>query len=895
MTNTFCKIQLLGGLRVQQDKRETTRFSTQKTASLLAYLAYYRHQNHPREILVEMLWPESDPRVGRTRLSTALCSLRKLLEPEGVPPGSVLTSTHFAIGLNPAVVTTDVAAFLAACRKAARATDPAERKQHLQQAVEGYTGDLLPGFYEDWVLTEQRRLTELFQQAQRERRAREKRATVPDTTSASLPRHPLPPKTEISSSLPPTFTRFFGRTELLKELHQWLSPASTQRARPRLLTITGVGGMGKTRLSLEVARGLLEEYSGAVWFVPLAEVNDPASIGSAIADALSLIRSGPQEPLEQAISFLRERTDAPSLLVLDNFEQLVEGGAEIVQTLLEQVPTLTCLVTSRRLLNLTAEQETTLQPLPIPRGEVSPDHLTMYESVRLLIDRAKAVRPTFQVTNQNAPDVAELCYRLEGIPLAIELAAARTQVLTPAQILSQIQQRFAFLVSRKRDVVARHQTLHAAIEWSYRLLAPEVQRFFTRLSVFRGGWMLEAAEAVCEEPKALEYLEQLREWSLVQVEESEQRIRFTTLETLREFAEEQLNPDEKAAIAHRHMEYFSSLPFETWKANVYHWWQNYSFALTTASERQNVLDALQLGWQMEITWYMQGRLTEGRQILEGLLSHPAAQEPTEQRAFSLSSLAVLTLMQGDYRVAQPLLEECLAIGRRSGNKMAVHIALARLGEIAIDTGQYEKAEFLLQESIQLSQEPESAGEKYRLGVLALHRGLDDVAQGYFEKAGSNYYLAQVMLAKGNSQQTLALAENILERNPSWYRGAVAQAIKGLALCRLGRLESGLSLLHDSLRRFHAYQVRHHIAYTLAMLGEAEYILERPERAIRLYAASIALLGSLGIRFPSWQMQAMEKALITLRAKLGDERYSRCWNHGETMTWEEAVAYALEAS
>src|SRR5207244_3504492 len=221
----------------------------------------------------------------------------------------------------------------------------------------------------------------------------------------------------------------------------------------------------------------------------------------------------------------------PSLLVLDNFEHLVEEGASVVQALLERLPSLKCLVTSRQLLGLSGEREFAVPPLQTPAGAPAAgrphappapfalEQLSLYESVQLFIDRAQIVKPDFQVTNRNAAAVAELCNRLEGIPLALELAAARAQVLTPGQMLYQLAHRFEFLVSRKRDGAKRHQTLHAAMDWSYRLLTPELQRFFARLSVFRGGWTLEAAEAVCEEPLALDYLAQLRECSLVLAEE----------------------------------------------------------------------------------------------------------------------------------------------------------------------------------------------------------------------------------------------------------------------------------------------------------------------------------------------------------------------------------------
>jgi hypothetical protein len=499
---TSCRIELLGGLRVRLADKIIARFSTQKSAALLAYLAFYRHQTHPREVLLEMLWPESDPHAGRARLSTALWSLRRQLEPPDTPSGSVLQATHFAIGLNPAVVTTDVAEFLAAFRRAARATNGSERLRWLRQAAQLYQGELLPGCYEEWVLAEQRRMADLYEQVEHVLRAADLKTGTLVAGLATLPKSDASPTSAASASLPATFTRFFGREEELARLQEWLSPLTALSLRPRLVTLTGAGGTGKTRLSLEAARRLAEVYQEAVWWVSLADLRDPGLIGSSLVEALPLSRSGTIEPLEQVIAFLKARQGAPSLLVLDNFEQLVEEGAQIVQTLLEQAPGLTCLVTSRRLLTLAAEHELALLPLPVPQGGEPLERLSLNESVKLFMDRAQQIRTDFQVTHKNAAAVAELCGKLEGIPLALELAAARIRVMTPGQMLSLMQQRFDLLVSRKQDAIERHQSLQAAVEWSYQLLSPELRDFFAQLSVFRGGWTLEAAEVVCEEPLA---------------------------------------------------------------------------------------------------------------------------------------------------------------------------------------------------------------------------------------------------------------------------------------------------------------------------------------------------------------------------------------------------------
>jgi predicted ATPase len=323
-----------------------------------------------------------------------------------------------------------------------------------------------------------------------------------------------------AGQLPPQFTRFFGRAEEIARLEGLLLDEQA-----RLVTLTGPGGSGKTRLALEVARQVLEPFRGAVWFVPLADLADSRLIVDAVGEALSIQQVPGVERLEQVVEVLSRQ---PTLLVLDNFEHLLreeegergerEDGrgrkrteenttspphhlttspTALVRTLLSRVPTLACLVTSRQRLELAGEREYRVRPLPTPEGVTTLAEVVRCESVRLLVDRAQAARPDFQVTARNVSAVAALCDGLEGIPLALELAAARAQVLTPAQMVAQLEQRFDFLVSRRRDVAARHRTLRAAMEWSYQLLPLELQRFFARLSVFRGGWTLEAAAAVC--------------------------------------------------------------------------------------------------------------------------------------------------------------------------------------------------------------------------------------------------------------------------------------------------------------------------------------------------------------------------------------------------------------
>ena len=709
---------------------------------------------HPREVLSTLLWPEHTPKAGRNSLNTALSSLRRQLEPPSVPAGSVIVTDYFSVWLNPDAVTTDVAGLEAALQSEKQASSDEERTQWLITAVELYRGELLPGFYDEWIEQERTRLEEAYLQAldrltaclrrmndfdralhyarravkadplregahqilmrlyadagqpaaaleqyrELERLLKENLNSTPSAATRALAREisererehsafalsseqlsvssnqkaegrrrgrlrptkeekqqvtlsSPPPAVSRQSpapilqfplanhqpftinhqpstigSLPLQFTRFFGREKEIARLRAMLLSDAT-----RLLTLTGPGGSGKTRLAIEVGETLRSEFSGGVWFVPLADIADPHLILGNVRDTLQLPRSAEVEPLDQVAYALSRQ---PALLILDNVEHLLgklgnwetekfeeatfpnfpisQSPQLIIRTLLERVPTLTCLVTSRQRLDIEGERAVSLSPLPTPTLQEysgvrvfqysgndlttqtpehpntrTPEYLMSFSSVQLFVDRAQAVLSDFQITKRNAPTVAALCERLEGIPLAIELVATWAQTLTVGQMLSRLSRRFDLLVSRRKDLPERHRALWATVEWSYHLLSPELRQFFARLSVFRGGWTLEAAEAVCRDagmqgyrdaslhpciPASLDALRQLCERSLVIAEDVDGEMHYRLLETLREFGAEQLTAEtsptpllskegkgEVAALSQQHANYFLSL------------------------------------------------------------------------------------------------------------------------------------------------------------------------------------------------------------------------------------------------------------------------------------------------------------------------------------------------
>ncbi|HLK61219.1 MAG TPA: BTAD domain-containing putative transcriptional regulator, partial [Chthonomonadaceae bacterium] len=677
------RIELLGRLCIKHGAWETAWLQPRKTGALLAYLAYYAARTHPREELLEILWPNEAPDVVRNRLRVALSTLRQQLQPSPLPAAPLLLADRAALQINAAYCSTDVAEFERALQAADHTPVEAEQAALLESAVALYGGDLLPGYEEAWVFTERQRLADAYlgalrrltrQRAQAHdfdraldyaRRAlnvdplreeshrslirlylavgrpaaawrqyqelahllREELGTTPtqatDQLVESLPQSvgSLPVPSSASSSpvssrtsavvkcapsplpmsppslpeptalpqrnrLPVAYSRFFGREEESAQLRERLLFSLSAEARPlqppvRLITLAGPGGSGKTRLALEVAGQVYTAYHAAVWWVPLADLSDPGLIPDAILNALGAERAPERAPLEQVGEILARQ---PSLLVLDNFEHLLPrnspglqdhsvespDGAEILRQLCERIPLLTCLVTSRQPLALVSEQVFPVLPLMTPLKPGTPERLLEFPSVQLFVDRAQAVYPAFRVTEQNASDIAALCHSLEGVPLAIELAAAWAQMLTPAQMRSRLHQRFELLVNRRKDVPVRHRSLHAAMEWSARLLEPSLHRFFVRLSVFRGGWTAEAAEAFClnraegegprTEPRpslsGLDLLLQLRDRSLVVAEEVGKEMRFRLLEMLREYAAEQLDAGEQAELSRLHADYY---------------------------------------------------------------------------------------------------------------------------------------------------------------------------------------------------------------------------------------------------------------------------------------------------------------------------------------------------
>ena len=694
------RIQLLGALRAEMGETKISRFATSRVALLLARLALYPQRAHSREELCDLLWPEAELSAGRLNLRVAIASLRRQLEPPPLPPGSVLVADRSFVGLNAAAFRCDVADFEAAWAKAARTSSPAAKQDALAHAVALYGGDLLPGSYDDWVVEERERLAALQEELcaqQKDLVARIPAGRPPAADAAPTAFAPRPLR------LPLQFTRFFGRDADRAHVSGLLAMPDTH-----LVTLTGPGGVGKTRLALETARQIAgcagNRFPGPLCFVPLADLSDARFIPAAVADALALARAEDAEPLDQIVAALAALP--PALLVLDNFEHLVERGAPLLLSLLTRLPTLTCLVTSRCRLALPGEYECLIPPLPsplppLPETPETPGQVAQAAGAQLFVDRAQAVRPDFQLTRGNAAAVAALCRNLEGIPLAIELVAARAMALSPAQMNERLAQHFALLTSRCGDKDGRHQPLWAALAWSYDLIPAPLQRFFAGLSVFRGGCTAEAARAVCEEPSALEFLTQLRERSLAAVEYDGVEPRFRLLETLREFADEQLAEEDRTRLRARHGVYFAALVEESRAAlrgpQQAHWLKrleadndNLRAALDAAQGSADGAEtALRLTAALVQFWAMCGSVREGRERITAALTH-GADAPASLRAAALHGACFLAYRQGDYAATQVYSEAALRLWDTLDDTVSTLNSRQMLANALLDPGKHEE-------------------------------------------------------------------------------------------------------------------------------------------------------------------------------------------------------------
>jgi predicted ATPase/class 3 adenylate cyclase/DNA-binding CsgD family transcriptional regulator len=744
----------------------------------------------------------------------------------------------------------------------------------LSLAVEELVRDQLP---EETALRDlgERRLKDLFRPER-----------VFQLIASDLPSE-FPPLRTLEGSpnnLPLQPTPLVGREQEVAEVTQRLSESPS-----RLLTLTGPGGTGKTRLALQAAADLLEEFEDGVFFISLAALTEPKLVASAVAAPLGVIETA-DRPLEEGLKeYLREKK---LLLLLDNFEQVLEG-ASLVRELLSVCPNLKVLATSRTPLGIYGEREYPVPPLSLPDTARLPslEDLTQYEAVRLFIERASDARPDFSITNENASAVAEICARLDGLPLAIELAAARVKVLTPMKMLERLSDRLKLLTGGARDLPERQRTLRATMEWSHALLEEGEKQLFARLSVFAGGRTLEAIEVICDAEDdlpvdVLDAVESLVDKGLLREEVTGGEPRFYMLETVHEYAREKLEESGEAEeLRMLHAQYFLSLAEEAepqlkgggqqemWLERLEREHNNLRSALSWTLDSGQVELALRLCGALGEFWYHRGHVTEGQRWLQSTLAQRNVASGVRQ-AKALALAGWLAWEQGDYEQARVLIGEGLELYREQGDTARIAAALFDLGMVALYQTEFERASAPLEEALAvqrlLDDKTGAARSLYALGLLA-------------ESAHQDYVRATVL-----QEESLALAEEagdnygillsmalgiVVAIGQSDYRRAKANHRKALQLSR--RLK---------MRRMTVFQL--HLSAVLASAqGQAV-------RTARLWGAARVLRETIGATFSPIQHYHYDPYVDAARAKLGEIAWETAFAEGQAMTTEEAVEYAL---
>ena len=708
-------------------------------------------------------------------------------------------------------------------------------------------------------------------------------------------------------NLPMQPTTLVGRAEEVAQLAGWLRKADV-----RLVTLTGPGGVGKSRVALRAAEELLPDYRDGVWLVPLANVHESALLAQAIAGALGVKPEGARALIDALKGFLREKN---ALLVLDNFEQLVEA-APLLADILSEAPSLKMLVTSRSALRLMGEREMPIAPLEVPSTEYRAPSgsdkadawysvLGTLPSVQLFVERAQAVRPDFTLTPENAGAVAEICARLDGLPLAIELAAARAKLLTPQAIAERLRGSFKLLSGGARDLPARQQTLYGAIAWSYDLLQPVEQALFRRLSVFRGGCTLEAAEEIMAargvgtEPLEMDVVDglgSLIDKSLMRQEDAEtvDRIgggeaRFSMLATIRDFGRDKLRESkEEGDVCRAHAMFYLRLVEDveprlmsveqvTWLDRLEREHENIRTALDwSLGEGGDKRVGLRLAGALLWFWQTRGYLGEGRARLESLLNATQEAQYGTERSKALVAAGRLATLQADYGAARQFFEENLEIQRVGGDEMAIGHAQVALGSAATGEGDYGAARALYEEALthlgEESSSPYSAMALVGLGEACLDAGDPESARPSLERS-------------------LALFRKLGNKAGA----AFALYNLGYAAQETGDSQEARARFLESLQLREELGNRQSIAMCLFGLADVASSEEEWERAAILLAAGQRLLRETGTRLGVADGLRYKRAEETARAGLSEEEWDAAWALGSGMGVKEAVKYGKEVA
>jgi non-specific serine/threonine protein kinase len=689
---------------------------------------------------------------------------------------------------------------------------------------------------------------------------------------ASTPRH----------NLPYQLTSFVGREQEIAQLVELVTAN-------RFVTLTGAGGAGKTRLALEVAAQAVESFPDGAWLVELASLSDPGLVLQTLARALGLT----EQPGKRLIDTITDHLASKRLLlVLDNAEHLLDACVQLVDRILRCSSSVVMLVTSQQRLGLAGERTYRVPSLTVPgASETStPETVSRYEGVRLFAERAKLVRPNFDVTTENASAIASICARLDGMPLAIELAAPRMRSMSAVELSEHLDQRFVLLTDGSRTALPRHRTLRSTIDWSYDLLTDVEQAMLRRVAVFAGGWTLASAEQVCagdgiDASDVFEQLTSLVDKSLVVTDEQAGATRYRMLETVRQYALDRLRDSgEESRWRGSHLACFVALGEEffegvegpkqqSWFSRIASEHDNLRAALAW-SLKSSPIEGLRLANAVPAHWRVHGHLAEGREWLARLLDAFPSDGPTRERARGLRAAAMLATPQGDYAAGERLLQESVALYREIDDPIGAGRALNSLAFLSISQGHYPEAEALARESADRAR---ATGDR-----RVLYSSLSLLANALHEQG-------QRAAARDLYEQALDLAR---ELGTPFEMG---HALSEIASAEFNEGSHDLALKHfaEGMTVLHGLGNRQGVIEALEGLAGVAAVTAATRRAARLWGAAGALRQEIGNARSVREKIAYEDQMKAVRAILAAEAFDQAWDEGRAMSLDDAVRYALD--
>lgn len=724
------------------------------------------------------------------------------------------------------------------------------------------------------------------------------------------------------NNLPQQLTTFIGRDRERDEIEAFLRNA-------RLLTLLGMGGLGKTRLALQVGAAVMDEFPDGVWFVDLQTIRDASLVAGETARVLGVREEAGRTLMQTLCAHVRSRT---LLLILDNCEQIVEASADLANAILRAAPSVRILTTSRIALRVPGEQTYVVQPLPVPTGAKDVDALLESAAARLFVERAKLHKPSFTLTERDVPGVAALVMRLEGIPLALELAAARVRSLSIADINTRLKDRYKLLTSGDRTLQERQRTLRALVDWSHDLLEHDEQALLARISVFAGGFDLQAVETVCgadplEADDILDLITSLVEKSLVNMEDGDDGARYRLLETIREYGLDKLEGrDETKPLMAAHCDYFFAMSKAAnrglqseeqslWTRRVEIELDNLRAVIARAL-RGDVDPILAVKIEVALMgfWMLRGYSTEGRGYVRSALALPAVQASDFLHGHALYVGASLAYSQSDYAEAQRMLAECLAIRRRDGRALDIAATLSTLSVVRLNLGDADGALEAESESVQIFRDlGDRMGEtigRFHLGQVFAHVGDEARARSEFDQclrvardiknleleSECELMLGELALDAGQAD----LARDRFSRALEICQDAADKRGEATALWKLAKsdlvalsLDAARNRLGGAIRAFQAFDMHAELLGCLEDHGALMMAAGDAVAAARLYGAAECARSRLGLPRPPKAERRWNRSLDEVRAALGDG-FDNARNEGRSWNTNAAVRWALTA-